>query len=70
MVDVLKSYEMDARTRGLTQKTIITYVGHIRAYLKFVNLRFKVISQTNRIDIRDYIADLRAMGLTSKTISY
>ena len=60
MTDLIKEYEKDARTRGLSSLTIIAYTSDIREFVEFIK---KPMSRIDKEDIRDYIAHLRSLGL-------
>jgi len=65
--DLVKEYETDARTRGLSPLTITSYTSDIYKFMEFIK---KPMSKVDKMDIRDYIAHLRSLKLTSKTIRY
>lgn len=69
-IDLLQAYAADCRTRGLAESTIESYLLHIQQLKTFFEARGKNLIQADRIDIRDYIEELRTRGDKTKTVRH
>jgi len=67
-IDLLQDFSADCRMRGLAEVSIESYVARIRHFVEFLEARDKEPALADRLDIRDYVEQLRGRGNTSKTI--
>jgi integrase/recombinase XerD len=67
-IDILQDFSADCRMRGLAEGSIGCYVGRIQHFIRFLQARGKEPLQADRLDVRDYVEQLRDMGNTSRTI--
>jgi integrase/recombinase XerD len=64
MHDVLKSMRLDLETRGLAKNTIATYMRYAQKFAAEMGIPLRKVK---RDDVRQYLADLRARGVTAVT---
>ncbi len=64
--DIITQWAMDARTRGVTEKTIYDYTTNLHYYESL--LPEKSIAIASKMDIRAYVDWQRKKGLTTATI--
>ena len=67
-INLLQAYAADCRTRGLAERSIVTYLLYIQQLQRFLKAKEKELSQADRLDIRDHIEELRAKGDKTKTV--
>jgi len=66
--ELLKAFEKDCETRGLSQSTIQGYLSILGLFSSFLKSKGVTLLEVDRDILRDYISYLRNEGINVKTI--
>ncbi len=66
--ELIKAFEKDCETRGLSQSTILSYISVLRLFSSFIKERRITLLSIDRDILRGYISYLRNEGISAKTI--
>lgn len=66
--ELIKRFEKDCETRGLSQSTIQSYLSILGLFSSFLKGKGVILLEVDRDILRDYISYLRNEGINEKTI--
>ncbi len=69
-MNLLQGFAADCRTRGMAEISVKTYVAHARRFQDFIQAKGKEVLETDRLDVRDYVEQMRQRKNSTKSIRY